>query len=83
MAKSVLLHICSGEYFGLNPLGSRIFELADEQPTLEAVVDAIHAEHQGEVSREQIEADVRGFVAEMQMYDLLEVTSQKSSSEAA
>ena len=79
----VLLHITSGEYFGLNALGARIFELADDQPTLQAVADAIYAEHQAEVSREQIEADVRAFVTEMQTYDLLEVTSQKSSSEAA
>ena len=79
----VLLHITSGEYFGLNALGARIFELADDEPTLKAVVDAIHAEHQEKVSRKQIEADVRAFVAEMQTYDLLEVTSQKSSSEAA
>ena len=79
----VLLHITSGEYFGLNALGARIFELADDEPTLKAVVDAIHAEHQETVSREQIEADVRAFVVEMQTYDLLDVTSQKSSSEAA
>ena len=79
----VLLHITSGEYFGLNALGARIFELADDQPTLQAVVDAIHTEHQETVSREQIEADVRAFVVEMQTYDLLDVTSQKSSSEAA
>ena len=79
----VLLHISSGEYFGLNALGARIFELAEEQPTIGEVVDAIHAEHRESTSREQIEADVQAFITEMQEYDLLAVHNADSSREAA
>ena len=58
----VLLHISSGEYFGLNALGARIFELAEEQPTVAEIIDAIHADHRESTSREQIEADVQAFI---------------------
>ena len=79
----VLLHISSGEYFGLNALGARIFELAEEQPTIGEIVDAIHAEHRESTSREQIESDVQAFITEMQEYDLLVVHEDVSSREAA
>jgi len=79
----VLLHIASGEYFGLNALGARIFELAEEQPTLEDIIAAIHADHRDSTSREQIQADVQAFLAEMREYDLLMIHEEESSREAA
>jgi hypothetical protein len=79
----VLLHISSGEYFGLNALGARIFELAEEQPSIAEIIDAIHADHHETTSRAQIKADVQAFIAEMKEYDLLIVQDEKSSTEAA
>ncbi len=79
----VLLHISSGEYFGLNALGARIFELAEEQPTVGDIIDAIHADHRESTSREQIKADVQAFIAEMQDYNLLVVHEEESSTEVA
>ena len=79
----VLLHISTGEYFGLNVLGARIFELAEEQPTIKEIIDAIHADHRESTSCEQIKADVQAFIAEMQDYDLLVVHKDEASEEAA
>jgi hypothetical protein len=79
----VLLHISSGEYFGLNVLGARIFELAEDQPSIAEIIDTIHADHHETTSRAQIKADVQAFIAEMQEYDLLIVQDEKSSAEAA
>jgi type IV secretory pathway TrbF-like protein len=79
----VLLHISSGEYFGLNALGARIFELAEEQPTIGEIINAIHADHRENTSREQIASDVQAFITEMRDYDLLIVQDENSSAEAA
>ena len=53
----VLLDLESGQYFGLDPVGGRIWELLPEKPrTLSEVCDAIEAEF--DAPRETIEADI-------------------------
>jgi len=53
----VLLDLASGLYFGLDPVGSRIWELLSQSPcSLEELCDAIEAEF--DAPREQIERDV-------------------------
>jgi hypothetical protein len=70
----VLLHIETGEYYGLNPLGAHIFELAEEEEeeemTLADIVGAVQEAH-ADVDPDRVEADVLAFVEEMQSYDLL------------
>lgn len=53
----VLLDLASGLYFGLNPVGSRIWELLSQNScTLVELCDVIEAEF--DASRAQIESDV-------------------------
>ena len=53
----VLLDLASGLYFGLDPVGSRIWELLSENPcSLEDLCDAVEAEF--DAPRDQIERDV-------------------------
>ena len=71
----VLLHIETGEYYGLNSLGAHIFELAEEEDevTLADVVGAIQEAH-ADVDPDRVKADVLAFVEEMQSYNLLHVS---------
>lgn len=53
----VLLDLASGQYFGLDPVGSRIWELLSEGTrSLGSICDAVEAEYEAE--RQQIETDV-------------------------
>lgn len=55
-AETVILDLATGTYFGLDPVGARIWQLISEGKTLSEVCDAMQAEF--EVSREDIERDV-------------------------
>lgn len=46
--ETVLLHLGSGTYFGLDPIGTRMLDLALELDDAEAVVTALEAEYEAE-----------------------------------
>lgn len=54
--ETVILDLASGTYFGLDPIGARIFELLGAGRSLAQVCDAIEQTH--EVARETLERDV-------------------------
>ncbi len=68
--ETVLLHLLSGTYFGLDPLGSKIWQALKEGQDLRSLGVAIASEH--EVSIERVEADMRLFVAELLKHDLIQ-----------
>lgn len=68
--ETVILDLVSGTYFGLNPVGTRIWQLLAEGRTLEQVVDTILAEY--EVSREAMESDLAQLLQELQNRNLIE-----------
>lgn len=74
----VLLHIETGEYYGLNALGAQIFELAEERPTIERVVVSLQETHPN-VDPERVRADVLAFIQDMQSYELLTVREQSTA----
>ena len=49
--ESVLLDLKSQQYFGLNKVGTRIWQLVAEHGTLSAVIDALVAEYDVEPDR--------------------------------
>jgi hypothetical protein len=53
--ETVLLHLASGTYFGLDPVGTRIWQLMAEGKTLLEICDKLIADY--EVSREDLERD--------------------------
>jgi len=56
----VLLDSATGKYFGLNPVGSRIFQLLKETGDAGMTVAALVSEFQAE--EEKLKADVASFV---------------------
>lgn len=60
----VLLDLASGLYFGLDPVGSRVWEKLSEGATsLTQLVDAIEAEF--DAPRDRIESDLAQLLAEL------------------
>lgn len=66
----VLLNLDDETYYGLNPVGSRLIELADDGATLAEIVDRLFAEF--EVERAQLENDVRRIAGELIAAGLLD-----------
>jgi hypothetical protein len=54
--ETVILDLGSGTYFGLDPVGARIWQLIGERMTLGEICDTMLDEY--DVSREQLERDV-------------------------
>ncbi len=61
---AVLLDSESGEYFGLNQVGARIFELAQQTSTLERILEAMYEEF--DVEQARLKADTMAFLDEME-----------------
>ena len=66
----VLLNLDAESYYGLNPVGARLMQLAESTATLEEIVERMLAEY--EVGREQLQADVRSVAANLIAAGLLE-----------
>jgi hypothetical protein len=58
--ENVMLDLAKGAYYGLDPVGARIWQLLEEGKALEEVCDAMTAEY--EVPREDIERDLLALV---------------------
>jgi hypothetical protein len=54
--ETVILDLASGTYFGLDPVGARIWALMGERKTLAEICATMLEEY--EVEREQLETDV-------------------------
>lgn len=66
----VLLDLASGQYFGLDPVGMRVWELLSESPqTVAELCDVIEAEF--EAPRGQIEADLLELASELDKQKLI------------
>lgn len=59
----VMLSIEKGKYFGLNPVGSRIWELIEEPKTVSTIISTLADEY--EVSLETCEKDLLHFLSQM------------------
>jgi hypothetical protein len=61
--ETVILDLASGTYFGLDPVGARIWALIGEGKTLAEICTTILDEY--EVEREQLEMDVLRLTGEL------------------
>lgn len=66
-----ILSLENGVYYGLDPVGARIWELVQEPQTVVAVRDRIVAEY--EVSPEVCEADLLALLGDLHAAGLVEV----------
>ena len=69
--ETVILDLASGTYFGLDPVGARIWQLMTEGKTLAEVCATMLAEY--EVTREDIERDVLRLTEELRAKQLISV----------
>jgi len=68
--EAVLLNLRTGVYFGLDPVGTRIWDLLVERRSLPAILDTLLGEY--EVDTARCERDVRLFLAALTEHALLE-----------
>ncbi len=69
--ETVILDLASGTYFGLDPVGARIWQLMTEGRTLAEVCATMLAEY--DVTREEIERDVLGLAKELRAKQLISI----------
>lgn len=65
----VLLDLAGGNYFGLNPVGARIWQLLGEGKATGEVPDILAAEF--DVGRDQAEEDTRKLLLDLQAQGLI------------
>jgi RNA polymerase-interacting CarD/CdnL/TRCF family regulator len=65
----VMMHIGKGKYFGLNPVGKRIWEILEQPKRFEEITDILQAEF--EVTPEQCKTDVQEFLDKMEKTDII------------
>jgi hypothetical protein len=66
----VLLDYAREVYYGLDPIGARVWQLLAEGSSFGAVIDTLHAAH--DVTREQLEDDVERLIGELLEAGLLQ-----------
>lgn len=69
----VMMSIDNGEYYGLDPVGSRIWEIIEKPILVDALIDNLLDEF--EVSREQCEVDTFEFLDQLLEKKLLLIVS--------
>lgn len=72
--EKVMMSIESGEYFGLDPIGTRIWELIEKPIRIDELVKLLLVEF--EVSKEQCVEDTIEFLNELQEKNLLLIISE-------
>lgn len=69
--ETVILDLASGTYFGLDPVGTRIWSLVEDGRSLAEICDAMLESH--EVSRGEIERDVLALAESLRERGLVQV----------
>lgn len=67
--ETVILDLASGTYYGLDPVGARIWQLMNEGQTLAAICDTLLDEY--EVTREALEDDILRLTEELRAMGLV------------
>lgn len=69
--EAVLLHLRTGVYFGLDPIGTMIWNLLEARRTLQEILDVLTGEY--EVTEGQCRRDLVKFVGQLRERGLIEV----------
>lgn len=75
--EQIILHRGSEKYFGLNEVGTRLWEALEEPRTVDELVATIREEF--DVSEERSRNDVESFVSDLEAADLIEASDGSSS----
>lgn len=74
--ESVILNLKSGVYFGLNPVGARIWELVQQTITIQQIQQTIISEYA--VETERAESDVVSLLKQLSEVGLIEVVDAET-----
>lgn len=69
--EAVMLNLSTGIYFGLDPVGTKIWHWIEEHGRLERVLESMLSEF--EVSRETAEKDLFNLIQSLQKNELVEI----------
>jgi Coenzyme PQQ synthesis protein D (PqqD) len=70
--ETILLHMTSGLYYGLNPIGAKIWELIQSPKTLENLRNTLLADY--DVTSEVCSADLTKLLTELHEANLIDIT---------
>lgn len=73
--EAVILQLTTGEYYGLNRVGARIWQLIQQPISLRSLVDSIEAEY--EADRQTLETDILRVLSELQVAGLAGVVPEQ------
>lgn len=69
--EKVMMSIEKGEYFGLEPIGSRIWEMVESPVKVSAIIDALLGQY--DVDRETCQQDVLAFLVELDEAGIIQI----------
>jgi hypothetical protein len=72
--ETVILDLASGMYFGLDPVGARIWQLIAEGQSLDSVITGVMSEF--DVTEERLRQDVNALMDELASRGLVEIRRQ-------
>lgn len=67
--ETVILHLENGTYYGLDSLGTRVWDLLEKSTTVSEICTALLPKYK--VSADVLTADITAFVMEMHAHDLI------------
>ena len=67
--ETVLLHLENGTYYGLDSVGTRVWDLLQESSTLDGICDVLQKEYA--VSKNVLLNDIGGYFRELAAQDLI------------
>jgi coenzyme PQQ synthesis protein D (PqqD) len=67
--EGVLLNLKTGVYFGLDPIGTRFWQLLDQHTILSEILEALLAEY--DVPQERCAQDLVALAADMEKHELI------------
>ena len=75
--EAVLLHLDSGKYFGLDEVGTRMWQLLKSSASIQVAFEQILAEY--EVEPGQLRTDLEDLIAELSEQKLIEVEAAETA----
>jgi hypothetical protein len=79
VGEAVILHLKSGVYYGLNPVGARIWELIQEPRTVSAMLDVLLEQYN--VEAERCERDLFALLDDLASRDLIAIEATNGTAE--
>jgi hypothetical protein len=67
-----MLHLKTGVYYGLNPVGARVWSLIQEPKSFAELRDALTDEY--DVDATVLESDLQKLLSELAEHDLIEIS---------